>query len=75
MSAYSVSIRVTAGMLNLLQIRRRFMIKKEFWEKVADIWADKEDVEIPVLVHGTEIVTEKTEDADDLDDLLKNILQ
>lgn len=51
------------------------MIKKEFWEKVADIWADKEDVEIPVLVHGTEIVTGKTEDADDLDDLLKNILQ
>ena len=50
------------------------MIKKEFWEKVSDIWAEKEEVEIPVLVHGAEIKTEKTEDADELDDLLKNIL-
>lgn len=52
------------------------MIKREFWEKVADVWAKKEEIYIPEILDIPDVPDDlfATDDVEDLDDLLKGLL-
>lgn len=52
------------------------MIKREFWEKIAEVWAKKEDIEIPDIKDGPDVPDEFIDlnEVEDWDALLKDLL-
>lgn len=52
------------------------MIKREFWEKIAKVWAKKEEIEIPDICPGPDVPDDfiSLDEVDDWDDLLKDLL-
>ncbi len=52
------------------------MIKREFWEKVAQVWAKKEEIEIPDIVDGPDVPDDFIDlnEVEDWDALLKDLL-
>lgn len=52
------------------------MINREFWEKVAEVWAKKEKIEIPDISTGPDVPDDMIDldSVDDWDDLLKDLL-
>lgn len=52
------------------------MIKREFWEKISEVWAKKEDIEIPDIKDGPDVPDEFIDlnEVEDWDALLKDIL-
>lgn len=57
------------------------MIKRNFWENIADVWARKEEIEIPDIDVGEGPPPDDPEkdyidfdDIDDIDGFLKDIL-
>lgn len=52
------------------------MIKREFWEKVAEVWAKKELIEIPDMIDVPDIPEDMIdlEEVEDWDSLLKDLL-
>lgn len=44
------------------------MIKNEFWKQVADVWSQKETIEIPAIDEGIDLPDELNEDEKDFDD-------
>lgn len=52
------------------------MIKREFWEKIAEVWAKKEEIEIPDIKDGPDVPDEFIDlnEVEDWDALLKDIL-
>ena len=57
------------------------MIKRNFWENIADVWARKEEIESPDIDVGEGPPPDDPEkdyidfdDIDDIDDFLKDIL-
>lgn len=58
------------------------MIDRDFWEEIAGVWAKKEEIEIPTIDPGEIVPPEDSEqdyidfdDADEIDDFLKDILE
>ena len=52
------------------------MIKREFWEKVAEVWAKKEEIEIPDITEGPDVPDDfiDLDEVEDLDSFLKDLL-
>ncbi len=52
------------------------MIKREFWEKVAEVWAKKEEIEIPDIKDGPDVPDDfiDLDEVEDWDSLLKDLL-
>ena len=52
------------------------MIKREFWGKIAEVWAKKEEIEIPDIKDGPDVPDEFIDlnEVEDWDALLKDIL-
>ena len=52
------------------------MIKREFWEKVAGVWARQEVIEIPEILDIPDIPDDmlSLDDVGDMDDFLKDLL-
>ena len=57
------------------------MIKRDFWENIAEVWARKEQIEIPDIDIGEDLPPDDPEEeyinfdeADDIDDFFKDIL-
>lgn len=52
------------------------MIKREFWEKVAKVWARKEEIEIPDIIDGPDVPDDFIDlnEVEDWDSLLKDLL-
>lgn len=44
------------------------MIKNEFWKQVADVWFQKETIEIPAIDEEIDLPDELNEDEKDFDD-------
>lgn len=44
------------------------MIKNEFWKQVADVWSQKETIEIPAIDEEIDLPDELNEDEKDFDD-------
>ena len=52
------------------------MIKREFWEKVAEVWAKKEEINIPDIIDGPDVPEDFIDlnEVEDWDSLLKDLL-
>lgn len=52
------------------------MIKREFWEKIAEVWAKKEEIEIPDIGTGPDVPDDciDLDSVEDWNDLLKDLL-
>ncbi len=52
------------------------MIKKEFWEKVAEVWAKKEEIDIPPIDIGIDVPDDfiDLDEVEDWDALMKDLL-
>lgn len=52
------------------------MIKREFWEKIAEVWAKKEEIEIPDIGAGPDVPDDliDLDSVENWDDLLKDLL-
>lgn len=52
------------------------MIKHEFWEKIAEVWAKKEEIEIPDIGAGPDVPDDliDLDSVENWDDLLKDLL-
>lgn len=57
------------------------MIKKDFWENIAEIWAKKETIDIPPIDIGTDLPPDDLnddeidfDDIDDIDEFFKDML-
>ncbi len=52
------------------------MIKREFWENVAEVWAKKEEIAIPDIAIGPDVPDDfvNLDDVEDWDALLKDLL-
>ena len=52
------------------------MIKREFWEKVAEVWAKKEEIEIPDITDGPDVPDDFIDlnEVEDWDALMKDLL-
>lgn len=57
------------------------MIKREFWEAVADVWAIKRAIVIPTIDVGDDVPPDDPEldfmtqgESEDIDDLLKDLI-
>lgn len=52
------------------------MIKREFWEKIAEVWAKKEEIEIPDITDGPDVPDDFIDlnEVEDWDSLLKDLL-
>jgi len=53
------------------------MIKREFWEKIAASWGNEEELKIPDVIIGEEIIDCDLDDYDieGLDDFLSELLE
>lgn len=52
------------------------MIKKEFWEKIAEVWAKKEEIDIPPIDIGIDVPDDfiDLDEVEDWDALMKDLL-
>lgn len=52
------------------------MIKKEFWEKVAEVWTKKEEIDIPPIDIGIDVPDDfiDLDEVEDWDALMKDLL-
>lgn len=52
------------------------MIKREFWEKIAEVWDKKEEIEIPDIGTGPDVPDDfiDLDSVEDWNDLLKDLL-
>jgi len=63
-------------MLNLLLIRRCSMIKREFWEKIADVWGSEEEIILPDIIDvGLSDSDLDEEEIEDLDDFIGDLFE
>lgn len=53
------------------------MINREFWEKVASVWSEKEEIKIPDIIEGPDVPEEQIDldDVEDWDALLKDFFE
>ena len=55
------------------------MINQDFWQRIANVWAKKEEVKIPDIIEDIDIpddfFEEDSKKFDSLDDFLKDILE
>ena len=52
------------------------MIKKEFWEKVAEVWTKKEEIDIPPIDIGIDVPDDfiDLDEVEDWEALMKDLL-